>query len=609
MPIFKDNYREYLSLGLTPFPASKNGKNPVEKWKDVTPTDDIYSEWEKKHPDANIWVRLNDYVVIDPDSSGAEEFVKSINLPKCPTSISGNKSIHRWFKVSSLVKSIKASNGSDQTFLELRTGSMGMIAPPSIHPETGKAYRWLEGHSPWEIPFPELPEGVYAQIKALQNSPEPKMQPAQAESPSSGALDVKKYLDHYNVKYHVKPDGQRTIYALEQCLFADHHTTQTAKSDSSIIQGVDGKLGYHCFHNHCGFRTWKDAREAISGGSSIAEFCQGYKAPKDQHERTIISLKQAVLDADQIRVMDFPEKRKILSPWLSEQTLVLTPGWRGIGKTWFALGVGDAITRGVNFGPWETITPVPVLYIDGEMAIQDIRERVDILAISATEKRKEPLLIYSDFYGNSLGLPKANLLNYKWRNDIKEISLDWSIKLLVLDNLSSLCPGIDENSKMEWDPVNQWLLDLRFSGLSVIMLHHVNKEGGQRGTSGREDNIDISITLTQPADYTPEDGCRFIVKFSKARIRTADLPLIADTEFQLKESNGQAIWTFSGTKKKNKAEILRLLSEKVPQREISEILSLSKGRVSQIRLSLLEDDYISKAGGLTIKGESFLHGN
>jgi putative DNA primase/helicase len=307
--------------------------------------------------------------------------------------------------------------------------------------------------------------------------------------------------------------------------------------------------------------------------------------------------------------MDFPEKRKILDPWLSEQTLVLVPGWRGIGKTWFGLGVADAITRGIGFGPWDTITSVPCLYIDGEMAVQDIKERVEALASSTEEKRKEPLLIYSDFYGNSLGIPKANLLNHKWRAAIKEIALDWSIKLLVLDNLSSLCPGIDENSKLEWDPVNQWLLDLRFSGLSVIMLHHTNKEGGQRGTSGREDNIDISIHLTQPADYVPEDGCRFILKFSKARIRTADLQLIQDTEFQLKEVNGRMEWNYSGTKKKNKAEVLRLLSEKVPQKEISEALGLSKGRVSQIRISLVEDDYLSGKGELTIKGEAFLRGN
>jgi hypothetical protein len=609
--IFKDNWKRYKDLGLIPYPASPKGKNPIPQWRDDSvPTNDLFSEWERKYFNANVWVRLGDrFAVIDPDGPGAEEFVQSLSLPLSPTSISGNKSIHRWFKVSSPIKPFKVQNG-DGTFLEVRTGSMGMIVPPSIHPLTGKAYQWFGGHSPWDIPFPELPMSVYQKILALTKKTEPKMELAQTENPSLGSLDVKKYLDKFGVKYEIKRDGNRVIYALEKCLFIDQHTTPSNEGDSSIIQGADGKLGYHCFHNHCSFRTWRDARASISGNASIAEFCHGYKAPgerKDAQEKAIISLKQAILDADQIRVMDFPEKRKILSPWLSEQTLVLVPGWRGVGKTWFALGLCDAITRKINFGSWPTVTPIPCLYIDGEMAIQDIKERVEALANSVSEKRKEPLLIYSDFYGNSQGIPKANLLNHKWRNAIKQITLDWSIKLLVLDNLSSLCPGIEENSKLDWDPVNQWLLDLRFAGLSVLMLHHTNKEGNQRGTSGREGNIDISILLTQPADYVPEDGCRFILKFSKARIRTTDLHLIQDTEFHLKETNGRLEWTHSGTKRKNRVEILRLLSEKVSQKEISEILGLSKGRVSQIRLSLMEDDYISPNGEITIKGKGLLN--
>ena len=615
MNIFKDNWKRYFEIGLTPYPAAKNRKYPPDsiKWKKEIPpekvTPEICEEWGKKFSGCGVWVIIgNRLAVIDPDGPGAEEFVQSLNLPPCPTSISGKKSVHRWLRVSSPLKPLKVTNGGDETFLELRTGNLGMLAPPSIHPETGKAYQWLEGHSPWEINFPELPPDAYRKIQALVK-PDPKMEPAAENGKDS--LDVPKYLDHFGVKYKVKPESQRTIYALERCLFADAHSTPDSPGDSSIIQGMDGKLGFQCFHNHCSFRTWKDARAAISGNSPIVEFCRGYKAPgerKDTQEKNIISLKQAILEADQIRGMDFPEKRKILSPWLSEQTLVLVPGWRGVGKTWFALGVVDAITRGVSFGPWPVITPVPCLYIDGEMSIQDIKERVDFIGTATNELRKEPLLIYSDFYGNSLGLPKANLLNHKWRSAIKEVSLDWSLKVIVLDNISSLCPGIEENSKLDWDPINQWLLDLRFNGISVILLHHVNKEGGQRGTSAREDNLDISIHLIQPADYVPEDGARFIVKFSKARIRTADLPLITDTEFHLKEKAGRVEWTFAGTKKKNKVEILRLLSEGVSQTDITDLLGVSKGQVSKTRAWLIGEDYLTKSGSITVKGESFLHG-
>ena len=110
---------------------------------------------------------------------------------------------------------------------------------------------------------------------------------------------------------------------------------------------------------------------------------------------------------------------------------------------------------------------------------------------------------------------------------------DQKIKFWVIDNLASLASGIDENVKKDWDPINQWLLELRFSGITTLMLHHTNKEGGQRGTSAREDNIDISIMLKNARDYTPEDGARFIVHFTKQRIPTKDLQLISDTEFKL----------------------------------------------------------------------------
>ena len=302
MNIYKDNWKRYRDLGLIPYPASPKGKNPIPEWgNDSVPTNDLFSEWERKYPNANLWVRLGDcFAVIDPDGPGAEEFVQSLNLPKCPISISGGKSRHRWFKISSPIKSLKAQNG-DGTFLEVRTGSMGMMVPPSIHPLTKKAYQWLEKHSPWDIPFPELPQEAYETIKALLKKPEPKMEPAQTENPSLGSLNVSQYLDHYGIKYKVKEEGNRTIYALGECLFSHNHTVKDVQGDSSIIQGLDGKLGYHCFHNHCGLRAWQDARKAISGETPLAQFCHGYKAPgegKDRQERTIVSLKQAVLDAE-----------------------------------------------------------------------------------------------------------------------------------------------------------------------------------------------------------------------------------------------------------------------------------------------------------------------
>jgi len=85
--------------------------------------------------------------------------------------------------------------------------------------------------------------------------------------------------------------------------------------------------------------------------------------------------------------------------------------------------------------------------------------------------------------------------------------------------------------------VNQWLLDLRFAGISTVFFHHTNKGGDQRGTSGREDNLDCSILLQRPSDYVAEHGAKLSSDLRKSRVQTGELSLISDTEFSLTEAN------------------------------------------------------------------------
>jgi putative DNA primase/helicase len=253
----------------------------------------------------------------------------------------------------------------------------------------------------------------------------------------------------------------------------------------------------------------------------------GNESCSDSHP---VSFKDALLDVDQLRRIDFPERKIILNPWLYDPSLTMVAGMRGVGKSWFGESLVDSVSRGVSLGPWQTINSVPCLYVDGEMAIQETRERFEALAGG---ERKSPLLIYSDHFSDMKGMLKVNLTIPKCREEIKGVCLDMGIKLLVLDNLSCLVPVVDENSKEDWDPLNQWLLELRFKGVSVVFLHHTNKGGGQRGTSGREDSLDTSIFLLRPPGYSPEDRAFFFVTFTKNR-GDKDRHLSVDMSFRLR---------------------------------------------------------------------------
>jgi hypothetical protein len=288
-------------------------------------------------------------------------------------------------------------------------------------------------------------------------------------------------------------------------------------------------------------------------------------------------IESSILDFQDVISLELPEKRVFLDPWITEQSITLISGWRGTGKTWLALSILNAITKGAKFGPWQTETPVSCLYLDGEMTINDMQYRAKQLEMD--QERKEPFFLYSDAYATNLGLPRANLLDEKWRTEMKAYLLDNNIKLWVGDNIASLAPGMNENAKDEWDPVNEFLLQLRFAGIASVLLHHTGKAGSQRGTSAREDNIDTSIILKHPGDYEIEDGCRFVMEFRKNRVVCGDHFLLADQEFQYNDG----LWSWDDAKVKTKTKISEMLNCGVKNKDIAAELGVSAAYVSKVK--------------------------
>jgi hypothetical protein len=285
----------------------------------------------------------------------------------------------------------------------------------------------------------------------------------------------------------------------------------------------------------------------------------------------------AILESREFRRLELPARKRYLHPLIQEQQITLYTGPRGLGKTWLGMGIADAVTRCKDFGPWEAIEAAPCLYLDGEMATVDTQNR-DIF-LNPRNEREAPLYIYSDAYANSLGLPRANLLDPQWRERMGAMLSDRNIKLFVIDNLASLAGGIDENAKKDWDPVNEWLIELRFRGISTLMLHHTNKEGGQRGTSAREDNVDLSILLKKPSNYQIESGADFIVTFTKTRLPLEDLKFAQDYRFTLtQDEDGNATWLWTTARAETKQLVLDMLNEGVSAKDVASALTISAGQ-------------------------------
>ncbi len=96
-----------------------------------------------------------------------------------------------------------------------------------------------------------------------------------------GTLYVRRYLeDHGRKVVKEKEVGDSILYCLEECIFDSNHHG----NESAIGQKSDGLLFYKCFHDSCDGRTWKEARQIISGDKPLLEYYSGYDPSLDKKE-------------------------------------------------------------------------------------------------------------------------------------------------------------------------------------------------------------------------------------------------------------------------------------------------------------------------------------
>src|SRR6476620_4440743 len=73
---------------------------------------------------------------------------------------------------------------------------------------------------------------------------------------------------------------------------------------------------------------------------------------------------------------DRPPRSDLLPPWLASDTAALVYGPPGIGKSLLAPAIAGAVAAGGSFLDWRASRPLRVVYLDGEMAATEMRDRL-----------------------------------------------------------------------------------------------------------------------------------------------------------------------------------------------------------------------------------------
>ncbi|MDD5434402.1 MAG: AAA family ATPase [Nitrospira sp.] len=294
------------------------------------------------------------------------------------------------------------------------------------------------------------------------------------------------------------------------------------------------------------------------------------------------NLNNSILTLPELLIINIPVRQKIIV-WMPEGSLVMVYGPRGIGKTFFVLELIKSLACGSPFLKWLVSRPAGVLFVDGEMSLQDIRKRFTELL---NEKTKEPVYFLSHEYFYNKTEKDLNLASPDFQYSLQQfIESHPDVTVIVFDNLSCLLPGIREDKRDDWTTqVLPFLLWLRRRGVSVVMIHHSGKSLDQRGTSSREDALDTIIRLDRIPNAGNE-GAEFIIRFTKSRGAYGDH--VSDIEAKLTISDGVSTWAWKPLKESTEDRLLALIAEGIDNvTDAAEELEISKGLVSRIKKKL-----------------------
>ena len=325
----------------------------------------------------------------------------------------------------------------------------------------------------------------------------------------------------------------------------------------------------------------------------------------------------------------FEKRHHLLYPWMREGESCMVYAAPGVGKSLFALDVALSVAGGGKcLGLWEVGKPREghewkVLYVDGEMPIEDIQDRAFMLA---NGKRKKDDDFDMDKVGRNL-----TFLSRQDQNDVTEDFVDLAssksrqklfamieegeYNLVILDNLSTLALVEDENSASSFNGTIQFLQMLKAKRIACLLVHHTNKgKESFRGSTKIATTFETMILLTKqevPISFDDENDNCFASSFSltwhkyrgkrnKSINDETKLTLYSFGEYD-DSDDYYGYWEVSTIENDKAQDFVNLVKSGnyTSQDEIASIMGISKSYASKIRgkainRGLITEDEVKK---------------
>ncbi|HEX9630594.1 MAG TPA: AAA family ATPase [Pyrinomonadaceae bacterium] len=128
------------------------------------------------------------------------------------------------------------------------------------------------------------------------------------------------------------------------------------------------------------FKDLNDWTRAGASADDLFTTMMNAEVIRERYKSWSDALNESVVTSSELRQLRLTPRRKLLGDWFCEGDLGFIFAFRGVGKTWLALAIAQALSTGSKLGDWQAHAPVKVLYVDGEMPPDLMRDRCAGLA-------------------------------------------------------------------------------------------------------------------------------------------------------------------------------------------------------------------------------------
>lgn len=530
--------------GLRVVPILPGGKHPpVAAWQKAATTnpDTITNWWTNLYRDHGVGIALGTQpdgrhifaIDIDhhhPNHNGHHTLqqLQQLNseLPPTVESHTGGNGQHILFEAPPgvTVRNQTSHSGRLGPGIDIRGEGGQIVVAPTIHP-TGQPYTWIEGHAPWQHPIAQAPEWLLNLVTEPPTPPQPTsptpLQPATI-SPAEilrqtwdwqHELQLAGWTRHHtdrNGDQHwtrpgkhpregtsavLHPGGPFVVFTTSIPDHWQHTGTPTRDHTGRAYSPFD----FYTCQQHQGNRTAASRHIAQQHNltTPLTELIHPNPtspAAAGPDDNQPVSYDDALLNQlinwDEFWDTDHSAEDWIIAPVIAARRshAIYAPG--GTGKSllslWLCVG---AATGNTMFG--NPTTPKTVLYLDYEMTADDLSERLDSIGIH------NPDDLHRLHYALLPSLPAAD--TPEGGQAIARLAELVNADIVVLDTFGRAVAG-DENDA---DTVRAFYRNtgslLKKAGRAFIRIDHAGKDitKGQRGTSAKNDDVDVVWQLTK----------------------------------------------------------------------------------------------------------------